>query len=411
MAIFQQDKQALISSHLRKLTENTNITQLTPGGKARFFIETADEELNNLHGLFNENILQIYIQYCEDKFLDFFGDMFNNPRLEATHAVSENNNFMFYLDSGVFGDLNNGNNFLINAGEIISTQPFTGQLITPGLETQPVIEYTVLEDIICRADQSFVYGSVRANIEGKASSVPRNTLTKHNITQLGTSLKCTNRYSIDNGDERESNESYRYRLLQVFKSREKATKVAVRLAALSVPGVSNILMVSAEQGPGTSTIYVKGITSTVSPALLNTVSEVVQSVSAEGIRFYILSPRITGMDFVLVPNWSRNTTEDQKQEQYRNMRNRLEEILNETEIGEPVYLSDLIQDILTVAPNVLSIGKQKPNTFEEVYLYRESPDGIGYIRTKMIGDYIEPLYNERMILETSNSYRGIQFII
>lgn len=94
MALFSTDKQALVSSHLRKLTENTNITQLTPGGKARFFIETSDEELTNLHGLFNENRLQIYIQYSDGKFLDFFGDMFNEPRLEATHAITQSDNFM-----------------------------------------------------------------------------------------------------------------------------------------------------------------------------------------------------------------------------------------------------------------------------------------------------------------------------
>jgi uncharacterized phage protein gp47/JayE len=410
VAFFKKDEKKLISDSLRNLIENTNITQLTPGGKARFMIETCMREQASQYATFDLNMLQPYVQFADDKFLDFFGDMFNEERLQSSHAQSVNENFMFYVETGTFGDLNNGNSFTIFAGETVSTLPFQGTTITPGLESQPIITYTILEDVVCQADSSFVYASIRANQEGKVSSVPRNTLRKHSIDTFGTSLKCTNRFAIDNGDERESNDSYRFRLLQVFRSREKAIKASIRLAALSVSGVSDIKLVNYEQGPATYSLYIKSLTPTVSQELINTVSEQVNLVTAEGIRAFVLAPQIIGAEFVLAINWKSKISDAQKNREYAAMRNALESYMNNTEIGEITELEDIISSLLSVAPSALSVGKKVPNKFEKVYIYRSSSEGVGYNRSLMLSDFFEPLYNERVILETSGPYRGIQFV-
>ena len=414
MPFFPKSKQDLVSSMLNKLDENTNITQMTPGGKARFFIETDATEQASQQALFDANLLQPYIQYSDGKFLDFFGDMLNLPRIEATHADATDENFMFYVESGNFGDINNGESFPIPAGTTVSTTPFQGKIVTPGLESQPVISYTTTEEVICTADSSFVYVSIRANQEGKLSSVPRNVLNKHSIGGYLLSdngaLKCTNRFAIDNGDERESDTSYRYRLMRLFRSKEQAIRSAIRLAALSVPGVSDILMVNYEQGPATYSIYLKGLTPTVSPNLLETVSAQVALVSSEGVRPFVLASRIIGMEFVCSVNWHPKTSNDQKTLEYTMMRNAMEDFLNSLDIGEPVDLVDLIDVMTTSAPHALSLGKSKSNSFEEVFLYRTAPDGNGSVRSRLLSDSVIPIYNERIILETSTNYRGIQFI-
>lgn len=414
MPFFPKSKQDLVSTMLNKLDENTNITQMTPGGKARFFLESTSTEQAAQQALFDANLLQPYIQYSNGKFLDFFGDMLNLARIEATHAEASDNNFMFYVQSGNFGDLNNGNSFPIPAGTIVTTKPFQGQTVTPGLETQPVISYTTTEEVVCLPDSSFVYVSIRANQEGKTSSVPRNILNQNSVAGYAlnesSSLKCTNRYAIDNGDERESDTSYRYRLLRVFRSREQAVRSSIRLAALSVPGVSDVVMVNFEQGPATYSIYLKGLTPTVSPDLLETVSSQVALVSSEGIRPFVLAPRVTGMEFVAAVNWHPKVTPEEKRLEYAAMRNAMEDFLNSLDIGEAVDLIDLVDVMVKAAPHALSLGRSTPNAFEETYLYRAAPDGNGSVRSLLVGGTVSPLYNERVILETSTNYRGIQFV-
>lgn len=414
MPFFQKTKDEIVTNGLNALDTNTNITQMTPGGKARFFMESTGIEQSNQSALFDANILQPYIQFAENKFLDFFGDMLDLPRLEATHAESTDDNFIFYVDTGTFGDLNNNNNFTIPAGTIIQTTAYDGEIFTPGLSTQQVVTYTTLEPAVCESDSSFVSVSIRSNQEGKASSVSRDTLKTHNFTNYILSstglLKCTNRYAIDNGDERESNPSYRYRLLQVFRSRNQAIRASIRLAALSVPGVSDVLMINNEQGPGTYSLYIKGLTPTVSPSLLETVSAQVALVSAEGIRSYVLAPNTVGMEFVAALYWNPKVTAEQQSREYKEMRKQLESYMNGLDIGESVELVELIEVLLNAAPNVFSIGQNKRNEFEEVYINRPAPDGNGSARSIMFGKIIEPLYNERIVLQTSNNYRGIQFI-
>jgi hypothetical protein len=340
--------------------------------------------------------------------------MLNRPRTEATHAESENQNFMFYVDSGSFGDLNGGSSFVIPGGTVVSTVPYDGVIMTPGIVEQPVISYTTTEAVECQPAQSFAYVPIRAKIEGTGSSVSRNVINQHDFSGYLVSsqgaLKCTNRFAIDSGEDRETDGSYRYRLMQVFESKEQAVLASLRLAALSVPGVSDITSVLCEQGPGSFSFYIKSVTPTTSPELISAVSIAVEQVVGYGIRPFVLSPKKIGLEFVIYVSWRANVKPEQKAKEYASMRDTLERELNRTDIGEEVEMEELIVLLLSAAPSALSIGREKANSFEEVFAYRSAPDGIGVIRSILPGDVVKPLYNERVILETDTQYRGVQFL-
>jgi uncharacterized phage protein gp47/JayE len=414
MVFFERTKRTIISNSLDKLSETTNISQLAPGSKARFVLDTIAEEQENQHRVFDTNLMQAFVKYSNGKFLDFFGDMMNLPRNPATFAESDEQNFMFYVSTGTFGDINSGANFIIQAGTTVQTVPYEGSVITPGIESQPTITYQTTQDVTCIASQSFVYVPVRATIEGRNSDVPRNVLNQHNFTSYIEStagnLKCTNQYAISNGEDRESDDSYRFRLASVFEARSLSVFAAIRLAALSIPGVSDIKEVMCEQGPGTYSIYVKGFTPTTSPRLLREVAAACQLVSSYGIRPFVLAPPPLGTEFVAAVSWNPKATEAQIAEGYRNMRNSLERYMNTTDIGQSVLISDLIDVMLQSTPYAFSIGANNSNEFEEVYIYRSDPLRNGTVRNIFSGNTIEPLYNERVILETSGRHRGIQFI-
>jgi hypothetical protein len=414
MPFFPREEREIINESLERLDRDTNINQMAPGGKARFFLSTTAREQAKQQRLFDENLLQPYIHYAEGRFLDFFGDMLNVPRLEAAHAIAEDDNLMFYVDSGTFGDINNGAAISIPAGTSVSTESFSGEIVTPGIAEQPVVSYSTLVPVTGEADTSFVYAPVRSALEGIDSSVPRNVLNVHGFNSYTLSdtqrLKCTNRYAIDNGVDREEDESYRYRLSNVFRSRTMAVMASIRLAALAIPGVADVYLVNAEQGPGTFALYIKGITPTVSPDLIREVTQSVNLVTGYGIRPFISAPRPLGLELVAAVNWSPRAKAEEIAFGYVAMREAVEEVINALDIGEDIEMVNIIDSMLEAAPLAYRIGRNRPNKFEEIYLHKASPTGEGSVRTLTFGEWLSPLYNERIILETSGRYRGIQFI-
>ncbi|MCK4260722.1 MAG: baseplate J/gp47 family protein [Halanaerobiales bacterium] len=416
MRFFERSFDNMVSKGLQQLTQNTNITQMVPGSKTRFLLDTIFDEQAEQHSVFNINLMQAFLRFADGEFLDYFGDMLNKPRKEATYAETtlEQQNFMFYTGSGTFGDINASSDFTIPAGTQVTNIPFEGDIATPGLEEQPIITYTLVSDVICAADRSFVYAEIRASVEGKDTNLPRNVLNRHNFvnyTQIQRGLlKCTNEHAISSGTERESGEAYRYRLLNQFKAKSQAVKIAVRLAALSVPGVANVYGVNFEQGPGTYSLYIQAVTPTTNQGLLNMVVDSVSEVTAEGVRPFILAPLPLGLEFVTAITWSPRTTNAQKSVAYAAIRDNIESALGLYDIGESVFIADLIRLVLSSDNHILGIGREISNSFEEIYLTRSSADGNGVTRSSFVGDTIEPLYNERIILETAGRHRGIEFI-
>jgi uncharacterized phage protein gp47/JayE len=414
MAFFDRTEQDIVSASIDELSQYTNITQLSPGSKTRFLLDTIAREQSLQHKVFDSNLMNAFIKYADSKFLDYLGDMLNLARTESTHASDDTDNFMFYVSTGTFGDINGSSSFTIPAGTIVSTVPYDGSVITPGLESQPTIQYVTTTAAVCSSGISFVYVPIRAVIEGRNSDVPRSVLNKHMFTTYTASsqnkLKCTNRFSVSNGEDRESDDSYRFRLANLFRAREMAVLSSIRLAALSVPGVIDTKEVICEQGPGTFSLYVTGTTPTTSPKLIQEVSSSVNSVTAFGIRPFILGPIPMGLEFVVAVKWNPRATTAQITLGYIAMRNILEKYLNETKIGEEVVFSDLVDVLLSASTFAMSIGDLRPNKFEEVYLYRNNPSGTGVTRSLVVSDMVTPLYNERVILETSTKYRGVQFL-
>lgn len=414
MTFFTRSYEDIASESMQQLAVNTNITQFSPGAKARFMLDTVHREQANQFLIFDTNLAQAFIDKAEGKFLDFFGDIFDLPRQEATFAEATDNNFMFYVSTGTFGDINTNQDFDIPFATLVSTVPYEGTIVTPGIEDQPVVSYKTTETVTCSSDQSFVYAPVRAVVEGSNSDVPRNVLNQHNFSIYTLSsqnlLKCTNRHAIQTGVDRESDTAYKFRLQNIFRARTEAVWLAIRLAALSVPGVADIFNVLCEQGPGSYSIYVKGLTPTTSPSLIAEVNRAVSLVTGHGIRAYVLAPNYIGIELIAKVSWSPKAKPVDISRGYAAMRDAVEAFLGDLDIGEELVLSDLIDVMLGAAPLALNIGANRPNTFEEVYVYRSNPEStLEPSRSLLLSDKVTPLYNEHIVLETSNRFRGIQF--
>jgi uncharacterized phage protein gp47/JayE len=420
MPFFPRSKDDMVANGLRVLRDYSNINRLSPGAKARLILDSFTDEHYGQHELFDENMAQAFIRWADEQFLDYFGDMLNIPRLQATTATAliEDQNFVFYVDGGTFGDLNNGLDFVIPSGTTITTPDFPIEKPTYATDDyrprQNIITYDLVDSVTCSSNRSFVFANIRARIEGVASDIPRNVLSKHNFTSytLGSSnrLKCSNRYAIANGSNRETDQAYRYRLMNSFKARERANKIAIRLAALSVPGVADVIEVNCEQGPGTFSLYVKSLTPTTSPGLIRRVTDVVNEVCSYGVRSFVLAPNILGLELVIAVQSKSTATASDKANAYAAIRQNIENNLNNIDIGEEVNLEDLASLVTLSHPSIQGIGITKAGSFEEVYLYRTSSDNAGVKKVLFTDTKITPLYNEKIVLETGTKYRGIKFL-
>lgn len=411
---FKRTEEEIVNDALSELASSTNITQLSPGATARTLLEIVSREHGKQHDTFDFNLIQMFIRFCEGKILDLFGDMLDLPRTPSQKAFTENNNFMFYVSSGSFGNLNGGSDILVPAGTIVSTVPYDGEIVTPGLEEQPIIEYVTTQDVVCSASDSFQYVNIIAQFEGIASSVPRGVLNQHDFTNYTlssqNSLKCTNKFSISSGQDRESDQAYRFRLSNIFKAREIGHSTSIRLSALSVPGVSYLKQINSEQGPGTFSLYVQSTTPTTSPNLLAQVSNAIQSVSPAGIKSYVLAPEPLGVEFVATVSFVSRATNQNITEAYIAMRDTVESYIGLMNMGDSLVLSDLINSMVRSSEFISYIGSEEPNSFDNVYIYRSNPFSSSPDRFEYFGEEIIPLYNERIILETNSRHRGIKFI-
>lgn len=420
MPFFPIQQSDMVARGLQRLRDHSNITQLSPGAKMRLLLEVTTDEQFAQHELFDDNIAQTYIRWADGRFLDYFGDMLNIPRLQAQSAEVqvEDQNFIFYVDGGTFGDINNQLDFTIPSGIIVSTPDFpTEQPTYAENDFRPLqdrIEYDLLENVVCRTGQTFAYGRIRARVEGSASDVPRNVLQAHSFTAYVAStqgrLRCTNKYAIATGRDRETDEAYRYRLTNAFKARERANRLAIRLASLSVPGVRDVFEFNCEQGPGTFALYVQSLTPTTSPTMIRRVQEVVDNVSAIGVRPFVLAPVPVGLEFVIAVNWKSNASTSDQAKGYADIRRTIEIALDNTRIGTPIDLEGLATAVTISNKFIQGIGLETSGWFEEVYINRPSADEQGTHRSLFTGTQVTPLYNERVILETNNKYRGVRFL-
>ena len=412
---FKRTEEEIVNDVLEELTTSTNITQLAPGAVARTLLEIVSREQGRQHDTFDTNMLQTFIRFCDDKFLDIFGDMLNLPRVPSQKSLDATDNFMFYVSTGTFGDINGSSDIVIPAGTIVSTVPYEGEIITPGLEQQPIIEYYVVEETTCQAGSAFQYAPIVAQFEGTDSNIPRNVLNQHNYTGYSLAgdnlLLCTNKFSIANGTDRESDQAYRFRLGNIFKARQVGHEASIRLAALAVPGVNFLKYVNNEQGPGTYSLYVQSQAPTTSSNLLDQVAASTKTVTAGGNKGYILAPEPLGVEFVATVTFVSRATQQNISEAYVDIRNAVEEYISDLNIGDSLRMRDVIDVMASASQYISSVGSDKPNAFDQVYLYRINSFSTTANRSLFIGNEITPLYNERIILETSSRHRGIKFIV
>lgn len=390
--LFEKSFERLQGETLNELISQTNITRTSPGGKARNLLRVINRKLNRAYQEFDINLLRGFLPFAEGQFLDYFGDMLGVPRAPAVRATAAaaSKLIRFYVETGSFGDINSNADIFIPSGTLISTSPNNAGTV-----------YRVSTGVFLERSLAEQYISVEASEDGSTANVGQGTLVYHDFTNYSAAegLLVTNDGLIDNGASIENDTNYRFRLSNQVLASEKANQTAIRLAVLSVPGVSDILLRPYARGIGSFDILIQAVIPNTPQPLIDACQEAIERIESHGVSGLAKSPLLTGVTFQVSVTWRADTTQDVRDQLRASIQAALQDYINNLDIGQGFFVNEAIERVMAVDSRILNIGTAQ-QAFDEIALYTETKLRDNKIRQTLLDDY-QPSAEERVIIEPS----------
>ena len=397
MAYLDLNKDFITEQTLEQLAQKSNISFLSPGAKIRLILDIVNEKLSLQADQFDLNTGKSFIRNANGVLLDFIGELFGVQRVKAQKAEvsKEEKNFYFYTFEQTFGDINIGQDIVIPAGSVrvYNTEDNSSEVIT----------YVNTEQIILPAGERIAYFSAESEGLGANFNVGANSLVFHNFKgyadSTNRSLLVSNTASITYAEDEETDENFRFRIQQQTLAGEAANFSAIRLALLSVPGVSDVFRIRYPRGIGTTDWLIKAVTPVVPQRLIDTCQAAIESTQAEGMENLAKAPVIIGLELRFSITY-RNRLENSVKDQIKiDIRKNITSYVNNLAIGEKLVIDQIKKNILNSDNRIESIGSEDTGLdFEKINIYKRSAISNSVVRRSIISDY-RTKNNERVIIE------------
>ncbi len=398
MALIIRNYSDIIDAALRQLTQETNITQLSPGAKARAILEIVSRQLSEQYQIFDVNLANAYLSTAKGEFLDYMGEIVGIERLQPVSAgtVSGSQNVIFYTHAATFGAINDSNDIVIPKGTRLWTTP-----TTPGSDDS-IFYYVSEETILPAASVQFAL-PVEATQQGDLFNVGQDTLVNHDFAnytdQANATLLVRNRAAITSGRSLEIDSDFRYRISKQVTASEMGNQTAIRLATLSVPGVADISEVPYVRGLGTFGIYIKSLDARVSDELVDAVQDIVDEVQSFGNKGFALKPKEIGIEMVLSLTYRETVPNRDRASITRDVVGAMYDYINNLNIGEDFIINEVVQRVMQVDDRIKNVGvANKP--IDDLKMWKTSRTADNRIRYTLAGDFTTA-FDEKVLVEYS----------
>lgn len=377
-----RNRNQAIADAVRHLAAKSSITHTHPGSKARALIEAVSLVVGNVGQDTSRGVVQTLLSEATGPTLDFIAQGFGLQRLTAEPARVDaaDENFRYYVANGTFGDINGGNDIVVPQGTEVrsESQDFTSYFTQRDAVTLPAGE----SEVYFSADQSGV-------VTGPTNRVGPNILSRHNFTGYDesafNSLLVTNNKGVA-GRPRESDTNLRFRLRNYITSRSGANAIAVRQAALAVPGVSDVRVLPGRAGVGTFDVVVFGITPVVTDSVLIEVNREVSKVAAVGTVPIVVASRLVGISFSAELQFRDDTAVGEKNGIINSARQAARDYINGLVPGQEFVINQLLAVISAVSDKIVDVGTPG-RPFSELLLWKQTaPDSTRFSR-RLQGNY------------------------
>jgi uncharacterized phage protein gp47/JayE len=347
----------LVLQSLSYLKLNTNITNTNVGGITRSIIEIINKNIAEYYDVLDTNMTMSFLSSAEGYFLDLIGEMFNMQRIPATPASATVADGVqkFYSSYGTLFDYIPTGVIPINT--VVSSSDGT-------------IVYAVASDTVFSASATEVYVPIKASTSGSSMNVGLNILTVHN---LGISnVFTTNVASIVSGTDTESDSNYRYRLMNATQSAERANEIAVRLAALSVDGVADVVMKPYYRGIGTYGVIVIPVQGLAGDQLVAQVQAAIESVQAYGIGGTAMAPGIVPVNIEVRLSFVNGVTDYTASNLKAQVVTAIKKYILSIPLGGDFIFNEMGQQIMDVSPSIKDYSVT-------CYFFRDEPVFLGNV--------------------------------
>ena len=364
---------------------STGIRQLAAGGKARGFADAFASELSAQEVIAFGNLAQTQLPFATGTSLDLLGEQYGVYRLPELAAESPltDNNFRFFVRSGTFGDINNGQDISIPAGVQIYTASPNGPSYISSAAILP-------------AGEKSAYFSASSLSSGSVGNAPNNVFTRHNFSgytdyRFG-SLLVTNDYGIVGGRDPEGDESFRFRIHLKLQAVSGANEDAIRSALLVVPGIQDVVF---SPYAGGFQVYVYGISTKISRGLLDNVQSVLNQTVAYPVTALAVAPDLVGISLSTSIQFTGAPSSTEKDIVLSRAVAAARNYIDNLGTSSPLVINE-IADVIRSTGGILDIGS--PNQpIAEIFVWRSRTDGTRYSR--YLVNNLQPVKGERIVVE------------
>ena len=340
---------------IQGLAKSSNITGLHKASKARSFLETVGAQFAEQYNILQGELKQGRLSEATKQALNEWGDLFNVDRLNKTKAYSTLSDFnvRFFVPNGTFGDLDSIP--VIN----YNTKVFT--------ESGLIYNVVALPGTISPSANTY-YAGVKASQAGSKYNISKGAIKRHNLNMSG--LYVTNDFPISNGTDDESDDQYRFRVINAIKSLATGNNTALYLAARFVPGVGDISIAPSYFGIGTTAIFVLPLKGPYAPtSVLDAVRTSVEKQYPASGNVYVTTPDIIGVEMDIVINYNGTYSNNEKTKIKNNIRKSINEYFRNININDNVNI-DLLKRLIQQSDNgIKSIGSNNSGLIDRIYLY------------------------------------------
>ena len=393
MPLFAETEAKIFGDVLYDIVNNTNITRASPGSKTRAVAQALSKKLGRMWRQFDLNMVQAYLTGAEGAYLDLMGSMLGVQRLgevAATTSAAERI-VKFYVGVGTFGSINGGSSIYLPKGAVVSTEA-----------AAQGVRFVLSYAIILPADANSQYVSVQAVLTGSDSNVGSNQLNYHNFTAytdiLNNSLKVTNTAEIVTGSEIESDTNYRFRIANQINASEAANQTSVRLAALVVPGVSDVVLIPYLRGVGSFDLLLKATSPSVSSGLISTVQEAVGKVTAFGVPFTVRGPSEVGFSMIATLTLRTVLSDTEQKNIATAVTQNVTNYIDNLDISEPLIVNEIVQRVMETSDQIKNVGSAN-RPIDNAWIYVPSLLEDNKVRNTLLGDY-QPDVDAKLLVET-----------
>ena len=368
---------SVLDEFRNRLEDRAGITNLGSDTAIRSIIDALASQIVDDRYQTRNAFFAGQISTASGRDLDALALTYGLERLQPTFAEVglSDRSLMFYApDGATFGDLNNGNDIVLLASTIVSSDENSSG--------NARIQYKLLADYALPAASSSKFCSAKALTFGSSQNVGANVLLNHDFTNysdsLSASLKVTNVFPILNGRELERDEQLRFRVSNHYNSLASSNTTKLQLLGLQVPGVLDVRIVPSYFGIGTCAVIVFAAEHESNQSLVASVQRKINAVQAPGLRVIAIPGIKVQFDFDISILVKQPITDSNKARLRNSIRRSINTYFNELGVEGTLNIEDIRKLVLSDNPEIFGLaGRQvSRDLFRAIYIRKSYSTNI-----------------------------------